>query len=131
MAYNPPGYTGIKPIEEGVHLLQLDELKSVDAAKANCSVCYLAIYKNAEGAEVQDWMKWGANPIADKIASERMESLLAIAGLPENATLDAIVKALAGKDLAVEVKQNGRYFNVFGVGPAESLPPTGTDPIPF
>jgi hypothetical protein len=130
MPYNPPGYTGIKPIEAGIHLLRLDELKAVDAAKANCSVCYLAIYKNAEGAEVQDWMKWGANPIADKIASERMDALLGIAGLPENSTLDAIVTALASVPLEVEVVQNGRYFNVFKVGPA-SLGATGSDDIPF
>lgn len=115
MTYTPPGYTGPKTIGEGTHTLRLDELKVMDATKANCQVCYLATYKAPDGAEIQDWMKWGANPVADKIASERMDSLLHIAGLPTSASLKEIVDTLATKDLLVEVKENRGYLNIWSI----------------
>jgi hypothetical protein len=131
MPYTPPGYTAPAAIEPGVQTLYLKELKQIDGAKANCNVCYVATYRNAEGHEITDWMKWGANPMGDKIASERMDHLIQAAGMTGTPTLKVLEEILANVPLEVEVKQNGSYLNVWSVKAASASTPKPGEPIPF
>lgn len=127
MTYTPPGYTPAPAIGAGTHTLRLVELKAVDANKFGCSVCFAATYRSDDGAEVTDFMKWGANPIGDKIASDRMDALMQAAGMTGNPSLQSLQDVLASIPLEVEVKENKGYLNIWSVRAQTAAPVAGSE----